>query len=97
MIISWKDLTRRNIYFSSDLKLGKDVQLEGVQTSEGIVTPTDAAAAGDINVTFPTGDNMGNNNSVPVVAMSMKTVENGNSDRPTSYSDSSGNKKGNKK
>ncbi|XP_060572293.1 LOW QUALITY PROTEIN: long-chain-fatty-acid--CoA ligase ACSBG2-like [Ruditapes philippinarum] len=71
----------------SELTLG-DVKLEGVQSSEGIVTPTEAAAAGDINVILDKGDNnMGNNTSAPVVATSIKTVENGSTEKPYSYGD----------
>ncbi|XP_053405562.1 long-chain-fatty-acid--CoA ligase ACSBG2-like isoform X2 [Mercenaria mercenaria] len=70
----------------SDAKSAENVKPQGDQTSEVIVTPTDAAAAGDIDITFGKGDNMGNNSSVPVVATSIR-MENGNPDRPTSYGD----------
>jgi hypothetical protein len=83
------------ILYSSELTLG-DVKLEGVQSSEVIVTPTEAAAAGDINVILDKGDNnMGNNTSAPVVATSIKTVENGSTEKPYSYGDTAVVKKGN--
>lgn len=62
-------------------------------TAEVTVTPTDAAAAGDVQITFGKENKMGNNVSTPVVATAIKPIGNGHTEKPPAFRDNVPDKK----